>query len=56
MEAAGQAVDIGQCPAALLSSQFIRAASPVIVFITFQHPEGISYPEWERAGRGRTTT
>ena len=48
MEAAGQTVDFDHCPEAVSSSQFIRAASSVIVFITPQHPDGLSYPEWKR--------
>jgi len=48
METAGEAVDIDLCPAAITSGQFIRMASPVIVFLTPEHPEGLSYPDWLR--------
>ncbi len=48
MEEAGWNVDIRMCPMADKMVHFIRCASPVIGFVTPEHPEGLSYSEWRR--------
>ena len=48
MEEAGLDVDIRMCPMADRMEHFIRCASPVIAFVTPDHPEGLPYIEWRR--------
>jgi len=48
MEEAGWNADIRMCPMADKMAHFIRCASPVITFVTPDHPEGLPYAEWRR--------
>ena len=48
MEEAGWDVDIRMCLMADKMVHFIRCASPVIAFVTPDHPEGLPYAEWRR--------
>jgi hypothetical protein len=46
MEEAGRDVDMQACPMADRLVYFIRSASPVIAFVTPDHPEGLPYVVW----------
>ena len=48
MEEAGRDVDMQACPMADKFAHFIRLASPVIAFVTPDHPEGLPYDAWWR--------
>ena len=48
MEEAGRDVDIRMCQMADKMVHFIHCASPVIAFVTPDHPEGLPYAEWQR--------
>ncbi len=48
MEEAGWDVDIRMCRMADKMVHFIRCATPVIAFVTPDHPEGLPYAEWWR--------
>jgi hypothetical protein len=48
MEEAGRDVDMQACPMADRFVHFIRAAGPVIAFVTPDHPEGLPYAAWWR--------
>lgn len=48
MEEAGRDVNMQTCPVADRFAHFIRAASPVIAFVTPDHPEGLPYAAWCR--------
>ena len=46
MEEAGRDVNMQACPIADGLANFIRAAAPVIAFVTPDHPEGLPYAVW----------